>query len=58
MNAPTKKQELKSQIKAWKNRAEMARHMGQNDLAEEALDHARKLENELTRLQEFEVDES
>jgi len=52
----TKKQELKSQIEAWKNRAEMAKRMGQNDLAEEALEHARKLENELARLQEFEVD--
>jgi phage shock protein A len=53
-----KKQELKSQIEAWKNRAEMARRMGQNDLAEEALERMRKLENDLARLQEFEVDES
>jgi phage shock protein A len=56
MNAPTKKQELKSQIEAWKNRADMARLMGQSDLAEEALEHMRKLENHLARLQEFEVD--
>jgi len=58
MNAPTKKQEIKSQIAAWNNRADMARRMGQNDLAEEAIEHARKLENELARLEEFEVEDS
>ncbi len=52
----TKSQRLKDQIRAWGNRAAMAQKQGMDDLAKEALDKKRYFENELAKLQEFEVD--
>lgn len=49
---------LKDQIKAWKNRAEMARKHGYDELVQQALEHKRHYENELAKLQEFETDET
>lgn len=52
--AQSKKQELRERIKTWSNRAEMARQQGNMDLVEQALEHKRKYENELAKLQENE----
>jgi phage shock protein A len=54
----TKSQLLKDQIRAWDNRAKMARQQGMDDLVRQALEHKRKFENCLAQVQEFEVDES
>ena len=51
-------QRLKDQIKTWKNRAEMARQQGMDDLVQQALEKKRLYENELAKLQEFEIDET
>jgi hypothetical protein len=51
-----KHKELKEQIEAWSDRAEMARKQGDTDLVRQALEHKRRCENELARLQEFEED--
>lgn len=52
----SKYQVLKKQINAWSNRAAMAKQQGSDDLVRQALDQKRKYENELAKLQEFELD--
>lgn len=52
----SKIQIIKRQIEAWKNRAAMARQQGCDDLEKQALDHKKKYENELAKLQEFELE--
>jgi phage shock protein A len=53
----SRQQELKRQVDAWKNRAEMARKMGNVELVDQALERKRHFENELAKLQEFELNE-
>lgn len=48
---------LKEQIAAWGNRAQMARQQGNEELMRQALMRKRQYENELARLQEFDVDD-
>jgi phage shock protein A len=49
--------ELKRRVEAWSNRAEMARKMGNAELVDQALEQKRQCENELAKLQEFELTE-
>ncbi|CAN5383941.1 hypothetical protein BH10CYA1_BH10CYA1_52170 [soil metagenome] len=51
----SKSQVLKGQITTWGNRAEMARKQGNDDLVQQAMARKRQYENELAKLQEFEV---
>jgi hypothetical protein len=52
----SKLQTIKGQIEAWKNRAAMARQQGLSDLEEQALEYKKMYENELAKLQEFEIE--
>lgn len=52
---PTK-QELKDKINTWANRAQMARAQGSEDLVQQALEHKRRYENDLAKLEEFDGD--
>jgi phage shock protein A len=51
---PSKFQKLRDQIETWKNRAAMARQAGRDELVQQAMEHKRRYENELAKLQEFE----
>jgi phage shock protein A len=57
-NENPKLKAFKDQIKTWSNRAEMARQQGNDELVELALERKRQYENELAKLQEFELEES
>ncbi|MFA7335809.1 MAG: hypothetical protein WC028_03410 [Candidatus Obscuribacterales bacterium] len=48
-------QEIKGQIAAWTNRIAMAKQQGNDELIEQALKRKQSYENQLARLQEFEV---
>lgn len=50
-------QEIKGQIAAWTNRMAMAKQQGNDELIEQALKRKQSYENQLARLQEFELDE-
>ncbi len=50
-------QEIKGQIAAWANRMAMAKQQGNDELIEQALNRKQSYENQLARLQEFELDE-
>lgn len=50
-------QEIKGQIAAWTNRMAMAKQQGNDELIEQALHRKQSYENQLARLQEFELDE-
>lgn len=52
----SKMQKIKKQIETWNNRAEMARQQGYAELTQQALDRKRQWEDELAKLQEFEVE--
>lgn len=52
----SKLQKIKDQIEAWNNRAAMARQQGKTDLEQQALERKKQYENELARLQEFELE--
>jgi hypothetical protein len=52
------KQQVKDIIAVWKNRAEMARQQGNNELTEVALKKAREYEDALARRQEFELEDT
>jgi phage shock protein A len=54
----TRIQHCRDQIQTWDNRAAMARQQGREDLAQQALEHKRKYEDKLARLEEFDLDES
>ncbi|CAN5401225.1 hypothetical protein BH11CYA1_BH11CYA1_04490 [soil metagenome] len=47
---------IKGQISAWNNRAEMARQQGNDELMQQALERKRFYENELAKLQEWDVE--
>jgi phage shock protein A len=49
-------QHIRDQITTWGNRAAMAKQMGNEQLAQQALDKKRQYENALARLQEFEIE--
>lgn len=49
-------QRIKDQIETWNNRAAMARQQGMTDLEQQALERKKQYENELARLQEFELE--
>jgi|JYMV01.1.fsa_nt_gi phage shock protein A len=51
----TRKKELLDRIRTWSNRAEMAKLKGDLDLVTQALEHKRNYEDELAKLQEFDV---
>ncbi len=51
------KEELIRQAKTWTNRAEMARKMGNIELVDQALERKRHYENELAKLQEFQLND-
>jgi phage shock protein A len=53
-----KSKRLKEQISAWSNRAAMARQQGMADLEQQALGRKSNCEDELAKLQEFEMDNS
>lgn len=46
-----------AQIRTWDKRAAMASQQGNDNLVDRALEKKRAFENELARLQEYEVDE-
>ncbi|MDP3508911.1 MAG: hypothetical protein Q8T09_13050 [Candidatus Melainabacteria bacterium] len=48
-------QEIKDQIATWANRMAMAKQQGNDELVEQALKRKQSCENQLARLQEFEV---
>ncbi len=49
-------QRIRDQIETWANRAAMAKKMGNEQLAQQALDKKSQYENALARLQEFEIE--
>jgi phage shock protein A len=49
-------QVIRGQIRAWANRAAMAKQMGNEELVQQALEKKRQYENALARLQEFETE--
>ncbi len=50
-------EEIKGQIAAWANRMAMAKQQGNEELLKQALERRQSYENQLARLQEFEVDD-
>ncbi len=51
-----KLEKIKKKIETWNNRAAMARQKGYAELEQQALEHKRDYENQLAKLQEFELD--
>ncbi|MBN8660310.1 MAG: hypothetical protein K2Y32_01860 [Candidatus Obscuribacterales bacterium] len=51
------KQQIEDQIRAWASRARMALSAGLLDLHEQALERKNLLENELAKLNEFDLGE-
>ncbi len=49
-------EEIRGQIAAWNNRIAMAKQQGNDELIEQAIKRKQSYENQLARLQEFEVD--
>lgn len=56
MATPKKQKLVRDQIQVWKNRADTARQQVSPDLVDRAIEQVRRLENELAKLQEFELD--
>jgi phage shock protein A len=50
-------EEIKGQIATWANRMAMAKQQGNEELIKQALERKQSYENQLARLQEFEVDD-
>lgn len=48
-------EEIRGQIAAWTNRVAMAKQQGNDDLIVQALKRKQSYENQLARLQEFDV---
>ena len=51
----SKLKDLKLKISSWGNRLEMAKMQGNDELIKTALEQKRKYQNELAKLQEFEI---
>jgi phage shock protein A len=50
-------EEIRGQIATWANRMAMAKQQGNEELLKQALERKQSYENQLARLQEFEVDD-
>jgi phage shock protein A len=48
-------EDIRGKIRAWANRAEMAKQLGNAELVQQALERKRQYENALARIQEFNI---